>query len=346
MDVFRNKFDKFYDLIKPTVFKLTEHNPNIAHRLFTNSLKVLELSGLAGLMLDNTENHLSSPFVISNAAGFNKNAYINPKIIKLLGFDRAVIGTVTYDSWEGNSEPNIKRFNETNSLVNWMGLPGIGAKKIARQLEKYYDECRVPLTINLMSTPGKEGTEALIDLERTILALRDFPYVDCFELNISCPNTQGNDGKIDTRTSHLRQLNAMINIVKTKMFSCQNLYLKVSPDLNEKDVDDIVRIAEKYNITGYVTTNTTTNHDPKYITEKMKKGGASGDAVYDASMRTQRYFAERIEENRKLIACGGINSIERMIERCEIGNCSEVQIFTPLIFKGTSLLRKLRAKNI
>ena len=345
MNILRDGFDGFYSLIKPTVFKLTEKNPNVAHRLFANSLKVLEKSGLAGLVLDNTENYLNSSYAISNAAGFNKNAEISLKMIKLLGFQRAVIGTVTYDAYEGNPEPNEKRFPETGSHVNWKGLPGVGAEEVVRRLEKYL-ECSIPLTINLMSTPGKEGVEALIDLENTILALRNSPYIDRFELNIHCPNTRGKDGTVRERMKNLSHLDAMLDTVRINMFPTPSLYVKVSPDLSEKDVDDIVRIAEEYNIEGYVTTNTTIKHDSKYITEKMEQGGASGNAVYDPSKKIQEYFAERVGEDVKLIACGGINSVDRMYERLTIGNCSEIQLFTPLIFKGTGLLRKLRAENI
>ena len=78
----------------------------------------------------------------------------------------------------------------------------------------------------------------------------------------------------------------------------------------------------------------------------MKEGGASGNAVYNPSKKIQKYFAERVGENVKLIACGGINSVEKMNERLAIGNCSEIQLFTPLIYEGTGLLRKLRAGNI
>ena len=45
-------------------------------------------------------------------------------------------------------------------MVNWMGLPGIGAKKIAEKLiaQQHCLRCSsVPITINLMSTPQKQG---------------------------------------------------------------------------------------------------------------------------------------------------------------------------------------------
>ena len=84
---------------------------------------------------------------ISNAAGFNKNADIAPSVLEALGFNRVVIGTVTHDKWKGNPRPRMKRFPKTNSLVNWMGLPGHGSKRVAERLYDY-DNQSVPLTIN------------------------------------------------------------------------------------------------------------------------------------------------------------------------------------------------------
>ena len=118
--------------------------------------------------------------------------------------------------------------------------------------------------------------------------------------------------------------------------------MKVSPDSSEEDVDDIVGVGGEYLVNGYTTGNTTSEHDSKYITRKIGKGGASGDAVWEPSKRVQGYFADRVGEGVRLIACGGINSVGRAKERCEIGNCDEIQIFTGLIFEGTGLLRKLR----
>lgn len=345
MDILRDSFDGFYNLIKPAVFKLTEDNPSVAHRLFVNSLKTLELSGLAELVLDNKENHLSRDYIISSAAGFNKNGLISPRIMKLLGFQRGVIGTVTGEPYEGNPEPNERRFPKTESHVNWKKLPGDGSLVVSRRL-KENEEYYLPLTINIMPTPGKEGNGALFDLAYTIENTRDIPYVDRFVFNISCPN----DKEHLKRMKNLNQLSTSIGIIRERIYPSQELYIKISPDLNQKstldldqgDVYDIVKIGEEHGVDGYVTTNTTAKHDPKYITEKMEEGGASGNAIYEPAKRMQKYFADIAGKDVKLIASGGINSVERMYERLGIGNCSEVQIFTPLIFKGTGLLRKLR----
>jgi dihydroorotate dehydrogenase len=47
-----------------------------------------------------------------------------------------------------------------------------------------------------------------------------------------------------------------------------------------------------------------------------------------------------------IIACGGINSTKRASERTLYAECDKIQIFTPLIFEGPRLLRKLRTARI
>lgn len=340
MNLMRKNFDNFYDLMKPLIFKLTEKDPGKAHDLFVRFSQVLHFTGLERFVLDNEANKINSGFEISNAAGFNKNGNISPSFLKYLGFDRVVVGTITGDSWKGNPRPNIARYPETESLVNWMGLPGIGAEKVAQQLQKF-GKHKVPLTINLMSTPEKTGDEVLRDLEKTMIVSRDIPYVDRFELNISCPNTHTKSGEIDAREEYQRQLGGMIKVVSSYLHPNQELYLKVSPDLTEEDVESIVLISSN-SVDGFITTNTTTNHDKEYILQSPGKGGASGNAVYRNSLRVQRLFYEQIKDtDSKLIACGGINSMERLEERQSFG-AEEFQIFTPLIFSGPRLLRKFR----
>lgn len=369
MDILREGFDRFYGLIKPIVFEATKNNPKLAHKLFVESLASIRRLGMSELILSNSANSISPSYVISNAAGFVKDAEIDPRDMKLLGFDRVEYGTLTGDYWPGNdirvdprkmwfglggtifkilaefqrgqksSKKAIWRFVKTNSLVNCEGLPGLGADEVASVLYGYGDH-GVPLSINLMATPGKSGKDALEDIGYTVSKTKDIPYVDRFVLNISCPNTHGACGALDARAENLSRLEGMIDVVRSNMGLLQDLYCKVSPDSTEGDVDDIVAVGEKYHVDGYVISNTTTGHDTKYIDVSPGKGGASGDAVWEASVRTQKYFADRT--NKELTACGGINSVERARYRCGIGNCNEIQTFAPVILKGPGLLRDLR----
>ena len=335
MDIFRKGFDRVYDLIKPAVFELTEHDAGIAHGMFVRALGGFRALGLSELVLDNAANMVSPGYEISNAAGFVKNGEVNPRDMRLLGFDRAVVGTVTYDENAGNSGKTIWRFPESGSMVNWDGWSNDGAEKIARRL-RGYGAHGVPLTVNLGPTPGKSGGDILDDLASSVYAFGDVPYVDRFELDVSCPNIHR--GAFDAS-----QLGKMSDVMVNAMRSSgQSLYLKVSPDLDEAGVDEIVGVGEKCGVRGYVVANTTTKHDKRYVSVSPGKGGASGSAVYGSSKRVQGHFADRVGDGVELIACGGIDSSEKALERLGIGKCKEIQLFSGLVFKGMGLLRELR----
>ena len=167
MDTLRNLFDDFYDLVKPAVFRRTEEDPKKAHELFRRFCGVLSFTHLEKLVLDNKSNLVPPPFELSNAAGLNKDGKFHPKVLRYLGFDRVVVGTVTNNPWDGNPRPTVRRYSETESMVNWEGLPGIGAERVAEKLESYGDH-GIPITINFMATPKKQGDELLRDLEGTV----------------------------------------------------------------------------------------------------------------------------------------------------------------------------------
>ena len=341
MELLRKSFDAFYDAIKPAVFLATQHDPEIAHTLFKSFCRFLHATKLERVVLDNHSNKQNPEFKISNAAGFNKNGEIHPNVMKYFGFDGIVIGTVTGEPWEGNPRPRTKRFPKTKSLVNWMGLPGEGVNRIAERIYRY-GEHDMPLTINLMATPGKQGDKALRDLERTVLTTKELPNIQGYELNISCPNTH-TDGKIDSRRYYEQEAKTMIHTVSRLLSPEQSLDLKVSPDLTEEGVEHTIEIAGT-KVKRIVTTNTTTEHLPEYIPKSPGKGGASGDAVYRASLKTQKRFYHEIQRRGlplELVACGGIDSSMRVRQRIAAG-AKEIQIYTPIIFKGTKLLREFR----
>ncbi len=334
MNILRDGFDGLYNLIKPIIFRMNAKNSKFAHGLFMNSLRGLSILGLDKLVLDNSSNYIEISYEISNAAGFLKNAEINPRIMKLLGFNRVVVGTFTADNWKGNSGQTLWRFPKSGSMVNWEGWPNVGAEEGASRLYEY-GEHGIPLTINLGLTPWKKGDALLKDLEKTVSIFRDVPYANRFEFDDSCPNIDKSNWDENWRRDAL-------DVILREKREWQDVYLKVSPDLNEFKIDEIIRDGEEYKIKGYTISNSTVNHDSRYIDVSPGKGGGSGNVVYNSSMKVQKYFAERIKEDVDLIACGGINSVEKARERCRIGNCNEIQIFTPLIFEGTGLLRKLR----
>ena len=120
------------------------------------------------------------------------------------------------------------------------------------------------------------------------------------------------------------------------------MILKISPDLDEPAVENIINLSDKFSVDGFTLTNSTLNHDFNV------KGSASGNAVYEKSLKMQKIFVRKMNElgkNFKIAACGGINSVEKIEERKFFGNIEEIQIYTPLIFSGPGLLREIRLKE-
>ncbi|MDP3882156.1 MAG: hypothetical protein Q8Q31_04750 [Nanoarchaeota archaeon] len=346
MDLARKLVDLSYDLARPVIFGLTENNPERAHKGFIKLAQAVHALRLERFLLDNEANDWPGIYRVSNAAGFNKNGEIPASFLRYLGFDRNVIGTVTADPWVGNPDsPRIWRYAKTGSLVNCLGLPGLGAEGVARNIEKYALG-DLPITINVMATPGKKGKEIWEDVRASVHILKDFPGVDRIEANVSCPNTHSQSGALDARRENQQMVAAIVDAINEEKRGDQSLYVKVSPDLDQKGIQDTYRVLQEKGVRGIVATNTTTIHDPRYISPSPGKGGGSGDAVYDRSLQVQRAFWRIIQEDgshMEVIACGGIDSIVRAREKtCVINGAREVQIYTPLIFKGPRLLRHLR----
>ncbi len=344
MYLMRRVVETGYSLSKPLLFRLTQEDPEVAHEAFIRFSEFANRQGLDRILFDNPANRTSSGLEISPAAGFNKNGDIPPNFLRYLGFERNVIGTVTADSYLGNERPRIMRFPGTESIVNWMGLPGAGVKQVRENLKNYVGQ-NMPLTISVMSTPRKTGLEALKDIETTVKELRGFPFVDRFEPNLACPNTPSTTGNLDARKENQKHLGEIIQVVKDNICpNTQQIYVKISPDLRDDDIKYTFDVLMDKGVAGIVATNTTRNHDPQYITRELSQGGASGLAVVQKAFDVQRKFYQLIKEansDMRIIACGGIDNISRINQRLKHG-ASEIQVYTGFIFKGPRFIREVR----
>jgi len=335
MDNLRDKVNWSYDFIRDRIFIETEKNPEISHEGFIWLARIIHKCKLERLLFDCSENDHSPGVEISIAAGFNKDGRIPPTLLNYLGFDKVVVGTVTADPCEGNSKrPRIWRFPKTNSMVNYLGLPGEGAEKIAENLSRY-GEHGVPLTISLMSTPGKTRDAALNDIRKTVGIMRDVYNVSGFQFNGSCPNTPEAENTFE----------AYLQCIRGEAYPYQTTEIKISPDTGEEEAEKIVTIGTKEGIRGIVTANTTEKHDPTYIPNSPGKGGASGQAVYDSSFAVQRMIESKLDEidsDIEITAVGGIDSEYKARERTSSPRVKRIEVYTGLIFKGPKLLEELR----
>jgi len=284
-----------YRYLRSLLFML---EPETSHRLFIGTMRFLHRT-----MLDRLFGYEHNGIELSNAAGLDKNSEI-PEALVNLGFDRAVVGTVTNLPYRGNPRPRIYRTG--TSLINRMGFPNDGSSEIAKRLR----QVRVPVTANIMSTPG---IEAVKDISRTLADL-DIDCIDRYEVNISCPNVECN-----------YDLDRILDLTDATE---RDIYIKVSPDIEQ--VSDIIKKGKRHRVRGFTVSNSS----------KTLVGGLSGAPIYERSLETQKRF---IESGLEIIACGGIDSKAKAEERVAHGAVG-IQIYTPLIYNGPGLIRAINGR--
>ena len=271
-------------------------------------------------------------FIISNAAGWNKEATIPSNFFRYLGFDRVVIGSVTSDSCLGNTTKlRALRIKEHSSTLNWLGLPNLGAKQVAKNLKKVNFSNSLPITISIAAHPQAKNKAASILEAMSIL--KDFG--DRWEINISCPN-------LDSE-SNLQELKEIMKAVFSKEWQ-KKIFIKLSPDLEEKDLVLFLEICRNYPITGFVAGNSSKQHS--YQPHPNYKGGLSGELLYPLSYRfiqklwniIQKKYSDK---NWQIIACGGISNRNQILEYQKIFAIREFQIYTGFIYQGPKLIRNL-----
>lgn len=274
------------------------------------------------------------------AAGFDKNAeYL--LALDMLGFGFVEIGTVTPLPQPGNDKPRLFRLPKDQALINRMGFNNDGAEKIASRLREFRKK---QSTLIIGGNIGKNkitpNEDAWMDYEKCFLAL--FDWVDYFVVNVSSPNTPGlrdlqQKNSLKKILTHLQLLNEQKDAPKP-------LLLKIAPDLNQDDLNDIIDLAIEINLDGIVATNTTISREN--LTARIETiqsigaGGLSGGPLFGKSTTVLKHIHERSNGKIKLIGSGGLMNASQAISKVSEG-ASLVQLYTGFIYSGPSLIRKI-----
>ena len=187
------------------------------------------------------------------AAGFDKNAECYNEFSNF-GFGFIEIGTVTPLPQPGNPKKRIFRLIEDKSLINRLGFNNKGLDEISKNLKKERD---VLIGANIgknFFTDNKDGHK---DYLKCLQGLHDL--VDYFAINISSPNTK------NLRQFHNKELLKPLleNLINynNNQTSRKPMLLKISPDLERNELDDIISLISRLKIDGVIATNTSISRD-------------------------------------------------------------------------------------
>ena len=266
---------------------------------------------------------LSFPNPIGLAAGADKDGRAIAGFFAL-GFGAVEIGTLTPLPQGGNPRPRLFRLVPDRAVINRMGFNN-GGLAAALPRAKAAPR-RGMLGINVGA--NKDAADRIADYETGVAAAA--PVADYVTINISSPNTPG-----------LRDLQhgpALAELLGRAAAArgTTPLFLKVAPDQEAAQIDEIAKSAIDAGIDALIVGNTTVSRPSLQPPNAAETGGLSGAPLAPLAAQRLRDFRTATAGRLPLIAAGGIASAAEAYARIRAG-ASLVQLYTGLVYGGPGL---------
>ena len=321
--------------LRSLIFKL---DPEIAHNLAIKSLRFNFVSNILDKDKDNPlfknnlfNKNLDNP--IGMAAGFDKNAEVYNSLFKL-GFGFVEVGTITPLRQYGNPKLRVFRLFEDEEVINRVGFNNFGAKNVIDRIKSNKQTGLLGINIG----PNKNTENRLND------------YIECFKIfhevadyitvNISSPNTE------DLRNFHdqtkLNELLETIDKEKKNLKSKIPIAVKVSPDIDDKEINKISEVLLNNNIEGIIISNTSdSTRESLGNIQKHQKGGLSGKPIEKKSTNLINKFYKILKGRIKIIGVGGVDSGSSAYAKFLAG-ADYVQLYTGMVFRGPNIVNMIK----
>ncbi len=278
------------------------------------------------------------PNPIGLSAGFDKNAELL-NILPNVGFGFAEVGSITGEPCEGNPKQRLWRLPKSKSLLVNYGLKNDGAEAIAARLTHNHqlNPPRFPVGISVAKTNNQATCQDQVGILDYAKAFRAFAQIGSYTtINISCPNTFGGQPFTDP----LRLDNLLTELDKIE--TTKPTFVKLSPDLNNGDVDSLLEVIVKHKVQGIICSNLTKNrNNPKIVeTNFPAVGGFSGKVVEDLSNKLITHVYKKTNGKLVIIGSGGVFSAEDAYKKIKLG-ASLIQLITGMIFEGPQLIGEI-----
>ena len=319
-----------FSKLRTLLFKL---DPEKAHNLAIQSLKF----NLVSNIFDENKNdpifktkifdkEIDNP--IGMAAGFDKNAEVYNPLFRL-GFGFVEVGTITPLKQYGNSKPRVFRLVEDEALINRLGFNNHGAEVVL-------DRIKLNSKLGLLGInigPNKDSNDRMNDY---LIGLKTFHRVaDYITINISSPNTE------NLRNFHeetkLQELLKSIIKEKNNLNSKVPIAVKISPDIDENQINLISEILLENEIKAIIISNTSeSSRDLLSDIQKHQKGGLSGKPIEKKSNLLISKFYKLLKGKIKIIGVGGVDSGQTAYDKFLAG-ADFVQLYTGMVFKGPNI---------
>jgi dihydroorotate dehydrogenase len=319
-----------FALLKPLLFAL---DPEQAHSATLVAAKLLpKRQPGKDLVLSSRVAGVDFPNPVGLAAGFDKDGVV-PRQMLGLGFGFVEIGTLTPRPQLGNPKPRLFRLVEDEAVINRMGFNNGGQKAACMRLKQCWSDKRV-IGINIGA--NKDSDDKIADYVTGVRAMSDF--ASYLTVNISSPNTPGLRALQDKGT-----LAALLDAVaEARAIDGPPVFLKLAPDLQPNEIDDIARLAIDKRIDALIISNTTITRPPLKSRYGDEAGGLSGAPLRKLAHQRLIDFRHATGGALPLIAVGGIADADEAYARIRAG-ASLVQLYSALVYNGPWLAAKIAA---
>ncbi len=328
-----------FSIFRPYIFSL---DPEAAHDLAIKSLKfnVLPKTLFRVEEEEILETNLFNekiPNPIGLAAGFDKSAEVYNSLFKL-GYGFIEIGTVTPKKQLGNPKPRIFRLEKDQALINRLGFNNHGSEVVSKRISE-----NIPIGfLGINIGPNKDTKKKEEDYFTCLYRLSS--NAGYLTINISSPNTDG------LRNFHnqkeLENLLLGINKIKKDKNISKPLAIKISPDIKDNEISQILEIILKYNIEGIIISNSTdSNRDNLTDIKKNEKGGLSGKPLKNLSTSLIKKFYRETKGKIQIIGVGGVDSGHTAFEKICVG-ADAVQLYTGMVYKGPGVVKEIKKELI
>ena len=337
-----------YSLLRPLLFRL---DAETSHALTLYALRSTQYFPPTLWLLTQLYKTESKPVQafgltfknpIGLAAGYDKDG-VAIRGLAALGFGHVEIGTVTPKPQVGNPRPRVFRLAEDEAVINRMGFPSRGMEYVSRRLlRRRFAAPRndIIVGVNLgknKDTPLEEAARDYVELMKVFAPLADY-----LTINISSPNTVGL-----RRLQGREMLEGLLGTIRDRRYELRitcPILVKISPDMDEEELDDAVGVILDKKMDGIIATNTTLSREGLRSNLKGETGGLSGRPLTSRSEAVLSRVVNLVGGRVPIISVGGIASPDTAKKRLALG-ASLVQVYSGLVYRGPGLVKEI-LKNL
>lgn len=268
------------------------------------------------------------------AAGYDKNGEVVRPILRL-GFAATEVGTLTPEPQSGNPKPRIFRLEQDLAVINRLGFNNDGhAAALTRLGGQDFSQAGI-VGINIGA--NKTSQDFVADYAA---GLRNFwEIADYFTANISSPNTPGLR-ELQAKQAlqdMLARLQEQREQLAEKFGYSRPILLKIAPDLDEHQMDDIGHVVNESSLDGLIVSNTTLARPDTLKSDlRGEAGGLSGKPLFQRSTIVLAKMRLRLNSKIPCIGVGGVHDVQSAINKLAAG-AALIQLYSGMVYGGPAL---------